>query len=107
MYSLIQSHTVTFPPLGNIFSCQVFNLSQSEQFTVPKDSVVGFYSRQALLLTEEKNVRTYRASGNQSSVTVRNQDEVDYNIAIRAHIGECINMNIVICINTCMTNLVK
>ena len=39
-YSLIQSNTVTFPPRENIFSCQVFNLSQSEQFPVPLISVV-------------------------------------------------------------------
>ena len=90
-FSLLQSNTVTFTPNGSM-PCQVYNLSETEQFTAPEDSVVGFYiglARAPLLVTKaDSSITTYKVSGNQSSVTVSNSDDVNYNIAIRVHIGK-------------------
>ena len=91
-YSLIQSNNVTFTPTGNTISCQIFNLSVAEQFTAPADSVVGLYSnkgspRPLLLVTYKDSDVSYQFSGNQTSVTGNNRNDVNFNIAIKVHIG--------------------
>ena len=91
-FTLIQSNTVTFTPNGDIFSCQMFNLSVKEQFSVEEDSFVGLYSnvgseRPLLLTAETKKVKIHRVSGNHTSIP-EDDDDGDYNIAIKVHIGE-------------------
>ena len=92
-YSLIQSNTVTFnPSVGNTVSCQNYTLPVTEQFTAPSGSVVGLYSNINLQLlhttTDNNGITTYQVDRNQSSVTVRNRDDVDYNICIRVYLGK-------------------
>ena len=92
-YSLIQANTVTFDPRGTeSFSCQSYTLSLTEQFTAPSRSVVGLYSNlnvQLLQTNINRQITTYQMNGNQSRATVRNnRDDIDYNIAIRVHLGK-------------------
>ena len=94
-YVLIRSNTITYNPLGtivNIFPCQIFNLSDTDQFTAPAGSVVGLYSNlgpQLLHTNTESSITTYRFSGNQSSVSnAGNGNDVNHNIAIRVHLGK-------------------
>jgi len=91
-YSLIQSNTVTFNPSvgGSMFSCQNYTLPVTEQFTAPSGSVVGLYSNlnvQLLRNTVNNQITTYQVNGNQSSVDGRGTNDVNYNIAIRVHLG--------------------
>ena len=95
-YTLVRSNTVTYDPSGdpaNLFPCQIFNLSNTDQFTAPAGSVVGFYSNvgtQLLRTNTDSSITTYQFSGNQTSVrTTGNSDDVNYNIAIRVHLGKC------------------
>jgi len=92
-YSLIQSNTVTFTPNGiSDDSCQNYTLPVTEQFTAPSGSVVGLYSNLNVLLlrtTDNNNqITTYQVDRNQSSVTGTSTNDVNYNIAIRVHLGE-------------------
>ena len=94
-YTLVQSNTVTYDPRGtpaNIYPCQIFNLSDTDQFTAPAGSVVGLYSNvgtQLLHTNNDSSITTYRFSGNQSSVrTTSNSNDINYNIAIRVHLGK-------------------
>jgi len=93
-YSLIQSNTVTFNPAGDAgdtFSCQNYTLPLTEQFTAPSGSVVGLYSNLNVLLlrtTDNNQIRTYEVTGNQSSVVGTGTNDVNFNIAIRVHLGE-------------------
>ena len=94
-YTLVQSNTVTYDPRGgptNPFPCQTFNLSDTDQFTAPAGSVVGLYSNvgtQLLHTNTDSSITTYQFSGNQSSViTTSNSGDVNYNIAIRVHLGK-------------------
>ena len=92
-YALVQSNTVTYDPRGdpnNVYPCQIFNLSDTDQFTAPAGSVVGLYSnvRTSLLHTNtDSSITTYQFSGNQSSVSIAGND-INYNIAIRVHLGK-------------------
>ena len=96
--TLVQSNTVTYDPSvhdpqdsTNIFLCQIFNLSDTDQFTAPAGSVVGLYSNvgaQLLHTNTDSSITTYQFSRNQSSVRAGNNDNVNYSIAIRVHIGE-------------------
>ena len=103
-YTLVQSNNVTYDPRGsalNIFPCQIFNLSDTDQFTAPAGSVVGLYSNVGTILLRTNNINssitTYQFSGNQSSVTTTgNNNNVNYNIAIRVHLGKY-KPNLVIC----------
>ena len=97
-YTLVQSNTVTYDQSGtsaNNFPCQVFNLSDTDQFTAPAGSVVGLYSNLNILLLHtntDSSITTYRFSGNQSSVSnAGDGNDVNYNIAIRVHLGKTIN----------------
>ena len=101
-YELVQSNSVTYDPRGtsaNTFPCKIFNLSDTDQFIAPAGSVVGLYSnfRPQLLHTNISwttygQVTTYRLNSNQSSVTkAGNNDDVNYNIAIRVHLGKTLN----------------
>ena len=88
VFSLNQSNMVTFVPIGDIFSCQVFNLSVNEQFPVSAGYYVGVHSGGALLLTDKTDdVTVYQVRGNRSSFITGYEDD-DYNIAIKVYIGE-------------------
>ena len=94
-YELVQSNSVTYNSsiqTSGIDSCQRVNLSTTDQFTAPAGSVVGLYSyvRTQLLLTNiDSSITTYQFSGNQSSViNADNNEDVNYNIAIRVHHGK-------------------
>ena len=99
-YALVQSNTVTYDSSvrnpqdpSNNFPCQMFNLSDTDQFTAPAGSVVGLYSgiqfTQLLHTNTNSSITTYQFSGNQSNIsTAAINDDVNYNIAIRVHLGE-------------------
>ena len=97
-YTLVQSNTVTYNQSGdpaNLHPCQIFNLSDTDQFTASTGSVVGLYSNvgtQLLHTNTDSSITTYQFSGNQSSViTTGNREDVNYNIAIRVHLGKNYN----------------
>ena len=98
-YTLVQSNTVTYNQTirdTSIFACQIFNLSNTDHFTAPAGSVVGLYSNIGTQLLHTTNtdssITTYQFSGNQSSVsTAGNSNDVNYNIAIRVHLGKNYN----------------
>ena len=93
-YAVVQSNTVTYNQTGtivNLYPCQIFNLSDTDQFTAPAGSVVGLYSNvgpQLLRTNTDSSITTYRFSGNQSSVRTTGNGDVNYNIAIRVHLGK-------------------
>ena len=94
-YELVQSISVTYDPsiqTSGIYSCQKVNLSTTDQFTASAGSVVGLYSNvmtQLLYTNTDSSITTYQCSRNQSSVnTTGNSDDVNYNIAIRVHLGK-------------------
>ena len=94
-YALIQRNRVTYDQFittGGDNSCQRINLSITDQFTAPAESVVGLYSNVGLQLLHtntDSSITTYKFSGNQSSINnAGNNDDVDYNIAIRVHLGK-------------------
>ena len=97
-YELIQSNSITYDQsintggIDHIRSCQRVNLPTTDQFTAPAGSVVGLYSNvQAQLLHTNTNtsITTYQFRGNQSSVNnAGNMKNVNYNIAIRIHLGK-------------------
>ena len=93
-YELVQSNSVIYDQsiqTSGIYSCQRVDLSTTDQFTTPAGSVVGLYSNvatQLLYTIINSSITTYRFSGNESSVTARNHNDVDYNIAIRVHLGK-------------------
>ena len=92
-YTLVQSNNVTYDPRGsalNNFPCQIFNLSDADQFTAPAGSVVGLYITKTLLLhtNTDSSITNYQFSGNQSSVSSTGNSDVNYNIAIRVHLGK-------------------
>ena len=94
-YTLVQSNTVTYDPSGdpaNLYPCQVFNLSDTDQFTAPAGSVVGLYSNVGIYLLHtntDNSTTTYQFSGNKSSINnAGNNDDINYNIAIRVHLGK-------------------
>ena len=98
-YTLVQSNNVTYnqsvhdpqDPTNN-FACQIFNFSNTDQFTAPVGSVVGLYSNVGPLLLHtntDSSITTYQFSGNQSSVTITGDgNDVNYNIAIRVHLSK-------------------
>ena len=97
-YELVQSSSITYDQSiqisGGFDSCQRVNLSTKDQFTAPAESVVGLYSnvgtlRSLLLHTNTtSSITTYQFTGNQSNVTNVDNNDVNYNIAIRVHLGE-------------------
>ena len=96
-YTLVQSNNVTYdqsvrdPQDPHNVGCQIFNLSDTDQFIAPAGSVVGLYSNvHTLLLHTNTNssIATYQFSGNQSSVRTSNSNDVNYNIAIRVHLSK-------------------
>ena len=94
-YELVQSNNVTYDQSirknSSDDSCQRVNLSTTDQFTAPAESVVGLYSNvftQLLHTNTDSSFTTYNFSGKQSSVTAGSNDSVNYNIAIRVHLGE-------------------
>ena len=98
-YTLVQSNSVTYDQSirdpqdpTNIYPCQIFNLSDTDQFTAPAGSVVGLYSNvgtQLLRTNTDSSTTTYQFRGNQSSVNNGgNSNDVNYNIAIRVQLGK-------------------
>ena len=96
-YALVQSNSITYDASirtngTSDDQCQRVNLSVTDQFTAPAGSVVGLYSgiQTRLLHTNaDSSITTYQFSGNQSSVrNAGNNDDVNYNIAIRVHLGK-------------------
>ena len=93
-YELVQSNIITYDQsiqTSGVDSCQRVNLSTTDQFTAPAESVVGLYSNvgpQLLLTNTDSSIITYQFSGNQSSVIAGNNEDVNYNIAIRVHHGK-------------------
>ena len=93
-YELVQSNNVTYDQRGdgdNIFPCQIFNLSDTDQFTAPAGSVVGLYSDrtmqpQLLRTNTDSSITTYQFKSSVSNAG--NNNDVNYNIAIRVHLGE-------------------
>ena len=97
-YELVQSNSVTYNAsiqTSGVDSCQRVNLSTTDQFTAPAGSVVGLYSNvetQLLRTNIDNSITTYQFNGNQSSANnAGNNDDVNYNIAIRVHLGKPIN----------------
>ena len=97
-YTLVQSNNVTYDQgvrdlqdPHNV-GCQIFNLSDTDQFTAPAGSVVGLYSNvqtQLLHTNTDSSITTYQLRGNQSSIrTGGNSKDVNYNISIRVHLGK-------------------
>ena len=92
-YELMQSNSITYDAsiqTSGIDQCQRVNLSVTDQFTAPAGSVVGLYSgigSQLLRTNIDNSITTYQFSGNQSSIIGVNND-VNYNIAIRVHLGK-------------------
>ena len=94
-YELVQSNNITYNQsiqTSGIYSCQRVNLSVTDQFTAPAGSVVGLYSNvitQLLHTNTNSSITTYQFRGNYSSVTkAGNKDNVNYNIAIKVHLGK-------------------
>ena len=102
-YELVQSSNVTFAPRSG--PCQIFNLADADQFIAPEGSVIGLYSNTGstapkLLRTDDMNnvITTLQFNGNRSSARPGKMEEVDYNIAIRVHLGKKVASYIVIII---------
>jgi len=81
-----------------MFSCQNYTLPVTEQFTAPSRSVVGLYSNRGvsrpLLLYTNNNtqqITTQEVARNQSSIMSSGNDDVDYNVAIRLHLGKLLH----------------
>ena len=102
-YTLVQSNNVTYDssvrdpqdPITD-FPCQIFNLSDTDHFTAPAGSVVGLYSNVGTQLLHtndtDSSITTYQFTGNQSSVNINgNSNDVNYDIAIRVHLGKNYN----------------
>ena len=97
-YTLVQSNNVTYDqsvrdPQDPFNGCQIFNLSDTDQFTAPAGSVVGLYSgiqhTQLLRSNTDNSITTHQFIGNYSSVSNGgNSNDVNYNIAIRVHLGK-------------------
>jgi len=93
-YELIQSNSITYNSTGssfNLYPCQRVNLSEADQFTAPAGSVVGLYSgvgTQLLRTSTDSSITTYGFIGSQSSVRAGNNNDVDFNIALRVHLGK-------------------
>ena len=93
-YALVQSNNITYKQslsdTGIVF-CQIFNLSDTDQFTAPAGSVVGLYSNvetQLLRTNNDNSIATYRFKGNQSNASNGTGIGVNYNIAIRVNLGK-------------------
>ena len=93
-YTLVQSNTVTYNQTGtfdNIYRRQIFNLLEQDQFIAPAESVVGLFSlfgAQLLFTNTDSSITTYAFSRNQSSVNINTSEDVNYNIAIKVHLGK-------------------
>ena len=104
-YTLVQLNNVTYDQSVhdpqdslNPHPCQIFNLLVTDQFTAPAGSVVGLYSNvgpQLLHTNTDNSITTYRFSGNRSSVRIGGNSDVNYNIAIRVHLGKYVQYKIV------------
>ena len=93
-YALVQSNSITYDAsiqTSGIDSCQRVNLSVTDQFTAPAGSVVGLFGVRTQLLhtNTDSSITTYEFNGNRSSVSnAGNNDDVNYNIAIKVHLGK-------------------
>ena len=98
-YTLVQSNTVTYdqsirdPQDPMNVGCQIFNLSDTDQFTAPAGSVVGLYSgiqhTQLLRTNTDSSIATFQFRGNQSNISNAGvSNDVNYNITIKVHLGK-------------------
>ena len=97
-YTLVQSNNVTYDQIArdpqdptSSFPCQIFNLSDADQFIAPAGSVMGLYSNvqtQLLRTNTDMSIITSHFNGNQSSVRISGNSNVSYNIAIKVHLGK-------------------
>ena len=105
-YELVHSNNITYNAsiqINVIDSCQIVNLSTTDQFTAPAGSVVGLYSNlgtQLLYTNTDSLITTYQFSGNQSNVIAGNNDNVNYNIGIRVYLGKHYNLTVSIYVYT-------
>ena len=92
-YKLIQSNSITYDSsiqTSGVDSCQIVNLSTTDQFTAPAGSVVGLYSivgAYLLLTNTDSSIATYQFSGNQNNISATGNG-IRYNIAIMVHFGK-------------------
>ena len=101
-YALVQSNILTYKPVqmegDSHDSCHRVNLSVGDQFIAPVDSVVGLFADLSPQLLHTRNlssISTYQFEGNKSIVNITNSRyDVNYNIAIKVHLGEYIKWNI-------------
>ena len=98
-YELVQSNAITYDPSGSTdqLPCLIFNLSVTDQFTVSEESVVGLYSNDGALLLHtniDNAVTTYEDDGNQSHIDNFLPKNINFNIAIRVHLGKYIALYI-------------
>ena len=97
-YTLIQSSSITYDSsiqTDGDDSCWRVNLLAEDQFIAPEGSIVGLYSNSGQMYSQllhtniNSSITTYKFSGNQSRVTtVDNKKDVEYNIAIKVHLGK-------------------
>ena len=97
-YTLVQSNTVTYDQgargsqgSNTNYPCKIFNLSDTDQFAASAESVVGLYvpgAPRPLLLHTNDDITTHQFNGNQTSVMTTSNSDVNYNIAIRVHLGK-------------------
>ena len=99
-YELVQSNRITYDQsiqTSSVDSCQRVNLSATNQFTAPAGSVVGLFSSvrpQLLHTNNDSSITTFQFGKNQSNVSNTDNDNVvNYNIAIRVHLGKCYKFN--------------
>ena len=94
------SNNITFIPTSNnsdIYPCQIFNVSDTDQFTAPAGSVVGLYSntghmRPQLLSNNNvtSNITIYWSIGNPKDVPITNNTNKilkNYIIFIKVYLG--------------------
>ena len=96
-YELVQSSKITYNSTGNDsnkFPCDIFKLSAEDQFTVQENFCIGLYSgiETQLLLTNNTDRHPKATYGNRSKVDNINKD-VNYEIAIKVHLGKSIFIN--------------
>ena len=92
-YELVQSSNITYDSRGtshNPFRCRTSNLSNTDQFIVQAGSVVGLYtgSGQVLRTSENNLITTHQLRLNQTVVSNTGNNDVNYSIAIKVHLGK-------------------
>ena len=92
-YELIKSSNITYDPRNatDPFSCIKIDLLENDQIAVSRGFVIGLFSNTGSLLlhTDTQNrLITYECEGNRTMVMKENNEDVNFNIAIRAYLGK-------------------